>query len=163
MREEQWSEIVSLTAGLSAESLLSWAARRFGRRVAFASSLGAEDQVLTDMISRVAPSMPIFTLDTGRLPQETYDLIEATRHPLRLVRSRCCSPTRPTSSRWSASGARTCSIAASRTASLLPRAQGQAPASGDWPAWRPGSPACGASSRSREPIFGPSSGTRPTG
>jgi phosphoadenosine phosphosulfate reductase len=80
MRQEQWSEIVSSTTGLSAELLLSWAARRFGRRVAFASSLGAEDQVLTDLISRVAPSISIFTIDTGRLPQETYDLLEETRN-----------------------------------------------------------------------------------
>lgn len=79
MGQEQWNEIVSLTAGLSAESLLSWVARRLDRRVAFASSLGAEDQVLTHLISRVAPSIPIFTIDTGRLPQETYDLLEETR------------------------------------------------------------------------------------
>lgn len=79
MHEGQFDEIVSLTAGLQGESLLSWAAQRFGGRVAFASSLGAEDQVLTDLIARVAPSIPIFTIDTGRLPPETYDLLEDTR------------------------------------------------------------------------------------
>lgn len=78
MRKEQFDEIVSSTAGLSAESLLTWAVQRFGSRVAFASSLGAEDQVLTDLISCVVPSMRIFTIDTGRLPEETYDLLEQT-------------------------------------------------------------------------------------
>ena len=78
MREEQLNELVSLTAGRPAESLLTWAAQQFGGRVAFASSLGAEDQVLTDLIARVAPSTPMFTIDTGRLPQETYDLLEDT-------------------------------------------------------------------------------------
>ncbi len=42
----------------------------------FANSLGAEDMVLTDLISKYAPSIGIFSLDTGRLPQETYDLMK---------------------------------------------------------------------------------------
>lgn len=79
MLQHELDEIATLTAGLPAEGLLAWAAARFGPRLAFASSLGAEDQVLTDMIARLAPSMAIFTIDTGRLPQETHDLLEATR------------------------------------------------------------------------------------
>jgi phosphoadenosine phosphosulfate reductase len=67
------------TGGLSAEEVLAWAYRRFGSRVAFASSLGAEDQALTDMLSRAAPKLAVFTLDTGRLPQDTYDVLAATR------------------------------------------------------------------------------------
>ena len=42
--------------------------------MAFASSLGAEDQVLTHMIATAGLDIPIFTLDTGRLYPETYDL-----------------------------------------------------------------------------------------
>ena len=42
----------------------------------FANSLGAEDMVLTDLIAKHAPSIGIFSLDTGRLPQETYDLLK---------------------------------------------------------------------------------------
>lgn len=45
----------------------------------FANSFGAEDMVLTDLIARFYPSISIFTLDTGRLPQETYDLMQAVR------------------------------------------------------------------------------------
>jgi phosphoadenosine phosphosulfate reductase len=44
---------------------------------AFANSFGAEDMVLTDLIAREFPAIEIFTLDTGRLPQETYDLMRA--------------------------------------------------------------------------------------
>lgn len=40
-----------------------------------ASSLGAEDMVLTDLVARHVPSISIFTLDTGRLNPETYDLL----------------------------------------------------------------------------------------
>lgn len=42
----------------------------------FANSFGLEDMVLTDLIAREFPGIEIFTLDTGRLPQETYDLMK---------------------------------------------------------------------------------------
>lgn len=47
-------------------------------RIALGSSLGAEDQVLTDMIVNIDSSIRIFTLDTGRLFPETYQLIADT-------------------------------------------------------------------------------------
>jgi len=42
---------------------------------AFANSLGAEDMVLTDIIVREAIGIEIFSLDTGRLAPESYDLM----------------------------------------------------------------------------------------
>ena len=64
-----------------AEAVLADAVARFPGCVAFASSLGAEDQVLTHMIAEAGLDIPIFTLDTGRLFPETYDLIDRTaRH-----------------------------------------------------------------------------------
>ncbi len=62
----------------STEEILRWALDKFGRKVALASSFGAEDMVLTDMLIKIDPQARIFTLDTGRLPHETYDLIEET-------------------------------------------------------------------------------------
>ena len=50
----------------------------YGNKIAFATSLGPEDQVLTDMICRIASGVKIFTLDTGRLFPETYSLIDKT-------------------------------------------------------------------------------------
>jgi phosphoadenosine phosphosulfate reductase len=44
---------------------------------AFANSLGAEDMVLTDLIVKAGLPIEIFSLDTGRLPLETYDLMAA--------------------------------------------------------------------------------------
>jgi phosphoadenosine phosphosulfate reductase len=44
--------------------------------VTFASSLGAEDMVLTDLIAQYYRSISMFTLDTGRLPEETYRLMK---------------------------------------------------------------------------------------
>ncbi|MFZ3223221.1 MAG: phosphoadenosine phosphosulfate reductase family protein, partial [Rugosibacter sp.] len=43
--------------------------------VVFANSLGAEDMLLTDLIWREQLPIDIFSLDTGRLPAETYALI----------------------------------------------------------------------------------------
>ncbi|BBL35684.1 thioredoxin-dependent 5'-adenylylsulfate reductase [Nitrosomonas stercoris] len=53
--------------------------RRDYSPVALANSFGAEDMVLTDMIARHYPEIGIFTLDTGRLPQETYDLMQQVK------------------------------------------------------------------------------------
>lgn len=61
---------------LSAEEVLKWAFNKFGEKIAFANSFGAEDVVLTDIISKIKPNAKIFTLDTGRLPQETYEVWE---------------------------------------------------------------------------------------
>ncbi len=59
-------------------ALLQQAAREFAP-VTFANSLGAEDMVLTDLIAKHQPDIEMFSLDTGRLPQETYDLMQAVR------------------------------------------------------------------------------------
>jgi phosphoadenosine phosphosulfate reductase len=55
--------------------LLRFFLEKFEMRIALASSLGAEDQVLTDLILKIDPGARIFILDTGRLPQETYETI----------------------------------------------------------------------------------------
>jgi phosphoadenosine phosphosulfate reductase len=47
--------------------------------VALASSFGAEDMVLIDLAAREFPEISVFTLDTGRLPAETLDLVARTR------------------------------------------------------------------------------------
>lgn len=49
------------------------------RPAAFATSFGAEDMVLLDLISGHARSISVFTLDTGRLPEETYRLMSEVR------------------------------------------------------------------------------------
>ncbi len=63
----------------SAEDVLRWAIEKFYPKIAFASSFGAEDVVLIDMIFRINPKVRMFTLDTGRLHQETYDVMDEIR------------------------------------------------------------------------------------
>ncbi len=62
------------TKAKAAQSLLADIAANWSP-AAFANSLGAEDMVLTDLIIKAKLPIEIFSLDTGRLPLETYDLI----------------------------------------------------------------------------------------
>ena len=59
--------------------ILRQAEEAFAPDVLFACSFGAEDVVLVDLISRFAPSIKVITLDTGRLPQASYDVMDACR------------------------------------------------------------------------------------
>lgn len=62
-----------------AQTVVAWALKRFSPRIALSSSFGAEDMVLIDMIAKIDPRARVFTLDTGRLHQETYNLVDEVR------------------------------------------------------------------------------------
>ncbi|MDX8410697.1 MAG: phosphoadenylyl-sulfate reductase [Mariprofundaceae bacterium] len=64
---------------LQAIDLLQQAKREHGDKLVYPCSLGAEGMVLIDMIASHAPGIRILTLDTGRLPQSTYDLMDKVR------------------------------------------------------------------------------------
>ena len=70
-----WRE---LAATMGASEVIRWSSRVFRNRICFATSLGAEDQVITHLLSEVAPDIRVFTLDTGRLFSESYELIDRT-------------------------------------------------------------------------------------
>lgn len=55
---------------------IAFIAALFPGKVVFSSSLGQEDQVITDVIFRNALPVKIFTIDTGRLFNETYELLD---------------------------------------------------------------------------------------
>lgn len=61
------------------QEVLAWTIERFGRQIAICSSFQAEGCVLIDMAHRIDPGVRVFTIDTGRTPQETYDLIDKVR------------------------------------------------------------------------------------
>jgi len=62
----------------TAEEVLEYFLKRYNTKVALSSSFGAEDQVLTDLMLNIDKDAHIFTLDTGRLHPETYDVMDAT-------------------------------------------------------------------------------------
>jgi thioredoxin-dependent adenylylsulfate APS reductase len=63
----------------SAEEILSWALEQFHPRMAISAAGGADGMVIVDMAWRINPAVRVFTLDTGRLPPETYTLFEEVR------------------------------------------------------------------------------------
>ena len=65
--------------GLPADQLLAWAIERYRRRFAVVTSFQAEGMVVLDLAREVDPGVRVLTLDTGRLPEETYQVIEAVR------------------------------------------------------------------------------------
>jgi phosphoadenosine phosphosulfate reductase len=61
------------------QELIRWAVDRFHPRLALSIGGAAEGMVILDMAWRILPEVRVFTLDTGRLPQETHDLVQRIR------------------------------------------------------------------------------------
>jgi phosphoadenosine phosphosulfate reductase len=70
--------LVNKLSDISLADGLARVAALFPGKVAFSSSMGQEDQLIADVIFRKKIPIRIFTLDTGRLFNETYELIERT-------------------------------------------------------------------------------------
>jgi phosphoadenosine phosphosulfate reductase len=78
--ELQIKKIAEEMEDKSAMEVLKWAINAYAPKIALASSFGAEDVILIDMMVKINKGKAkIFTLDTGRLNQETYDVIDAIR------------------------------------------------------------------------------------
>lgn len=61
----------------NAQDILSWSMETFYPKISFASSFGAEDVVVIDLMVKINKNNTrIFTLDTGRLNPETYDVMD---------------------------------------------------------------------------------------
>ena len=78
MKEQLIEQLNEKWTSKSPEEVLGHFLEEYKGKIVFASSMGAEDQVLTKMIADTDRNCRIFTLDTGRLFQETYDLIQHT-------------------------------------------------------------------------------------
>lgn len=78
------AEWASCLASSSPEGILRFAADIFAPDIKLASSFAGESVVLIDMIARTTPEIGVFTLDTGRLPEETHELIERVRRRYRI-------------------------------------------------------------------------------
>ena len=70
--------LLEKTKGLSIEETLIFLSNEYKGKVVFSTSFGQEDQVITALIAKNDLPITIFTLDTGRLFQETYDVFHKT-------------------------------------------------------------------------------------
>lgn len=77
--EEQVALLNDKFRDARAEEILTYFIAEFPGQIAFATSLGMEDQVIIHMLSGIPDDVYCFTLDTGRLFPETYDLLDITR------------------------------------------------------------------------------------
>src|SRR5262245_53864925 len=62
-----------------ASELLGWALDTFHPKLAISAAGGVDGMAIVDMAWRINPEVRVFTLDTGRLPPETYTLFEEIR------------------------------------------------------------------------------------
>ncbi|GAA4312677.1 phosphoadenylyl-sulfate reductase [Compostibacter hankyongensis] len=73
------SELKDILEGTTLEEGLRRVAAAYPGQVVFSTSFGQEDQVIADAIWRHDIPVRVFTLDTGRLFEETYELMDLTR------------------------------------------------------------------------------------
>ena len=78
--DEELRHINERLQGASPQEVLAWALERLHPNVGLASSFGAEDVVLIDMLVKTNPKARIFCLETGRLHQDTYDVMDRIRN-----------------------------------------------------------------------------------
>lgn len=81
LTEQAIAEAAKRLESQDAQAILQWTVETFHPKVAFASSFGAEDVVVIDLLSKVkgGSKVTVFTLDTGRLPEETYEVMDRIR------------------------------------------------------------------------------------
>jgi phosphoadenosine phosphosulfate reductase len=65
--------------GAEPQELLAWSLERFSPRIALSTAFQVDGVALLDMLSKLADEVRVFSVDTGRLPSETYELIERLR------------------------------------------------------------------------------------
>ena len=63
----------------SAETILAWAAERFGDRITMATAFGPEGMVIIHLLAQVAPQLRVFNLDTGYQFPETLAMVDRIR------------------------------------------------------------------------------------
>lgn len=80
MRRFTQSQVDDLNSQITTtQDALTWASDNLHPKVAKASSFGAEDTVVMDLMLKINPEFRFFTLDTGRLPEETHNIIDIVR------------------------------------------------------------------------------------
>ena len=65
--------------GEEPQTVLEWAIRRFSPHIAVSTSFQIDSVVLIDMAYEIDPEIPVFSVDTGRLPAETLELADRLR------------------------------------------------------------------------------------
>ncbi|MEN9907553.1 MAG: hypothetical protein RLZZ540_694 [Bacteroidota bacterium] len=84
MNADVVQSLLAKTKDFSIEETFAFLADEYKGKVVFSTSFGQEDQVITALIEKSKAEITIFTLDTGRLFQETYDVFHRTQKKYKL-------------------------------------------------------------------------------
>src|SRR4051812_6850510 len=79
------AEAAARLGGASPQAVLDWGLSRFRGRISIASSFSIEDCVVIDIAHKLDPRVRVFALDTGRLPEETYQTADRVRDKYRIT------------------------------------------------------------------------------
>jgi phosphoadenosine phosphosulfate reductase len=79
MDDDDLAAVNARLAGQSPETILRWAAEKFGQRLTMATAFGAEGCCLIHLLAELAPTVRVFNLDTGYQFPETLELRERLR------------------------------------------------------------------------------------
>jgi len=79
MKQVDFEGVNKTMEGKTPQEFLTWALKTFQDKIALASSFSYEDVTLIDMMVKISRKARIFTLDTGRLNEETYEVMDAIR------------------------------------------------------------------------------------
>ena len=111
--------------GEEPETVLEWALERFSPSISISTAFQTDGAVLLHMAHAIDPNVRLFSVDTGRLPAETFDLIEAMRERYPGLNLDLLSPS-PAPVERDGQEARTEPLLSQRRepAALLPGAQG---------------------------------------
>jgi thioredoxin-dependent adenylylsulfate APS reductase len=77
--ELEAGELAVAFEGEEPQDVLEWAFERFSPRIALSTAFQIDGVALIDMASEIDPHVRVFSVDTGRLPEETFELIERLR------------------------------------------------------------------------------------
>jgi phosphoadenosine phosphosulfate reductase len=78
--------------GAEPRDLLAWALERFSPRIGLSTAFQIDGVALLDMAAELDPEIHVFSVDTGRLPGETYELVEQLRERYPQMRLELLSP-----------------------------------------------------------------------
>jgi phosphoadenosine phosphosulfate reductase len=78
MNKQVIEELLSQTENFSTIQVMEFITERFGSGIVFSTGFGQEDQIITDIIFTKKLPVSVFTLDTGRIFQETYRVWDKT-------------------------------------------------------------------------------------
>src|SRR5579885_395945 len=84
MTPGQVAELNGRFRDLAPREVVRWALAEYKTAIAFSCGFGLEGVCILDMIAKIDSNAKVFTLDTGRLPQETYDLIQRCKEKYKI-------------------------------------------------------------------------------